>query len=240
MRGVTIMKRRLLSILLTLVMLLGLIPAMAATPVLAAEAESIVIDFEGLAAELAEQEWWTNEYIGNRAMNGEITEAQATQYAALLEYLAENKDWTINESLSRFNQTSYWNKRFIIDVNDEYPWATCLYTVYMNILSGVGQDGFQIDLNVAEEDAGQYVCNLEAYAENEAGTPYVADMHAGSGQVMIQVNGETALDNTLTTDANKMKNFSGTIVDLKPGVNTIVIRCTGDMYGGTQGGRRNI
>ena len=117
------MKQKLVSFILVVVMLLGLVPAGFVTVPQAQAAESqeasdtIKIDFKELAQELADQDWWQGLEMGSSADSIKPSTESNAQYAALLEYLSENKDWTINDTVSKVaNPAQSAKKLFAVDI----------------------------------------------------------------------------------------------------------------------------
>ena len=100
------MKKRILSLLLVIVMVLGIVPTFAMAE--EASTKSIVIDFKGSVKEAAKQDFWANlkdaagakyttKYVGYKGKVG-MDDTQKAAYNALREYLWANHGWTIDEA----------------------------------------------------------------------------------------------------------------------------------------------
>ena len=108
------MKKRLVCLLLTFVMLLGMVPGVTFAAAAEAEAEAISIDFKAFAKEASEQDWYDdlvtvqtiNGYDTKRAsgptrgtgMSGPEKEA----YYEMLDWMEETQIWSIDDDASKF------------------------------------------------------------------------------------------------------------------------------------------
>ena len=129
------MKKRILSLLLVIVMVLGVMPVFAVAE--SADAKSIVIDFKDSVRKAAEQDFWgdlkdavgskyTTKYIGYKGRVG-MDETQTAAYESLLTYLWENHGWTIDGAGSYL--TTYQTNKGVwlnaLDVAEDKDWG-CL------------------------------------------------------------------------------------------------------------------
>ena len=109
------MKKRIMSILLAAVMLLGMIPTASMPQAAAAEPtpESVVIDFKDSVVSASQQSFWANlkdsagtvggkytsKFAGYQSRSG-MDATQKAAYYSLLDYLWKNHGWTIVEETS--------------------------------------------------------------------------------------------------------------------------------------------
>ena len=241
------MKQRIISFLLAAVLLLGLIPGGFVTvpQAQAAEAEPasdvIKIDFKELASELADQDWWQGLEMGSAADTIKPSAESNAQYAALLDYLSENKDWTINDTVSKVANPSQSAKRLYINTNPEWDWGLRYYAGWLgDSASLLKRNGLQIDLTVSAEDAGWYFMSVEAFMESLASTQVPTGFQSASGYCMIVVNGQTVMPQTLLEGGDVVTTLKQGFVELKEGVNTVTIHNTKDRSGNLGHGRRTI
>ncbi|MBP3633345.1 MAG: Ig-like domain-containing protein, partial [Oscillospiraceae bacterium] len=241
------MKRRIVSLLLALMMLLGTVPGgiFAAEPVQAAQAEPasdvIKIDFKELASEIADESWWKGLEMGTGSDTVKPSDASNAQYEALLAYLEENKDWTINESVSKVANPARSAKRLYINTNEEWDWAFRYFAGWLGDTESLMQrNGLQIDLTVSEEDAGWYMMSVEAFLEGLSSTQVPSGFQSASGYCEIRVNGQTVMPSQLLEGGNVVSAMKQGYVELKAGVNTVTIHNTRDRGGNLGHARRTI
>ncbi|MBQ9968659.1 MAG: Ig-like domain-containing protein, partial [Oscillospiraceae bacterium] len=242
------MKQKLVSFILVVVMLLGLVPAGFVTVPQAQAAEAqeasdtIKIDFKELAQELADQDWWQGLEMGSSADSIKPSAESNAQYAALLEYLSENKDWTINDTVSKVASPAQSAKKlFFNTAHPEWDWAFRYYAGWLGDSEALlKRNGLQIDLTVSAEDAGWYFMSVDAFMESINSVQIPTGYQAGSGYCMIRVNGETVMDQTLLEGGDVVATLQQGFVELKEGVNTVTIHNTKDRGGNLGHARRTI
>ena len=95
------MKKRIISLLLVIVMLLGMVPAVSAAPKAETDAQDITIDFKQTVKEMAKQSWW-DELPRLKTASGydvrrigevyqqRMSEEHKAAYAQMLAWLDEN------------------------------------------------------------------------------------------------------------------------------------------------------
>ncbi len=236
---------RSLSLILVLVMALSLIPgglfAVSAEEAEAPAGHDIKIDFAELAEEVSGMDWWQGLEMGSAADSIAPTQEGNEQYFALLDYLSENKDWTINEKVSNLTAPSASAKRIYLDAADDFDWAMRLYAGWLGMDETIlPRNGLQIDLEVAEEAAGIYLFSLDAFLENTGSTQCPQGFYPGGGYCMVTVNGETALEQCSLSGGNSNSTLTGKRVTLRAGKNVIKIHNTLDFSGETVSGRRSL
>ena len=241
------MKKRIFSLLLALVLVLGILPGgfgMAQEITVQATqsgSDVIKIDFKGLAEEIAEESWWQDLPMGRKADADAISDESKAQYSALLEYLAENKDWTINETASQISNTSGRARMLFLNTEPEWDWGMRYYANWLGDNEAIlARNGLQIDLTVSAEDAGWYAMSVDAFKESLSSTQLPQGIDAGSGYCMIKVNGEVAMAQQPLEGGDVVTTINAGFVELKEGVNTVTIHNTRDRGGNLGHSRRTI
>ncbi|MBP3633185.1 MAG: Ig-like domain-containing protein, partial [Oscillospiraceae bacterium] len=238
------MKQRLISFLLALVMLLGLLPV-GAVPVLQAQAakadpafDTLKIDFEALAEDIASESWWQGLPMGSKTKENPPTEEGNAQYAALLDYLEENECWTINETATGIS-TSVHPKMIFLDTQDQYDWALRYYPLWISDSATIMQrNDLQLDLTV--ENEGWYKMSAEIFMENMKSTQIPEGIDAGSGYCEIRVNGEPILKQQPFKGENVVRDINAGYVYLNKGVNAVTIHACKDIFIGVGHTRRTL
>ncbi|MBQ9968456.1 MAG: putative Ig domain-containing protein, partial [Oscillospiraceae bacterium] len=247
--------RRLLSLLLVLVMVLGLVPAATAAPAeQSAEAESIRIDLEAFAKEAAKQDWWDDlkvsdtddvKLIGSKTATDAMTEAEQAAYSAMQAWLAENEVWQIDETRTKLGTVGY-AKRLYIDASGSD--ATGIRFFASAFASQVSDDRAKLVLTIHAEAAGLY--NMQLDLLKEAGgystLPRIDNIGQGGGYGNIYLNGEQLYADYDFGEREKSgaKNVRETdsfgAVWLQEGENELVIEMTRDYTGNLNNGRRMV
>ena len=170
------MKKRIVSILLAVIMLLGIVPTGFIVPQAEAaeKPESIVIDFKESAKEAAKQSFWANlkelglsKFIGrygNKADNN-MTENQIKAYDDVRDYLWDNYGWTIDEEKSYLNTTTSANKGILLNTDDNVGWGMAYLSGGFNT-GTVATNGSELHLIVNVAKAGNYQIDTTAYYPN--------------------------------------------------------------------------
>ena len=230
------MKKRIISLCLALVMLLGLLPisAMAAVE----KGETLTYDFKSFAVDAAEQEWWSGllaagddntKFIGSASSKRPMSEESLAAYQSMQDYLAEG-NWRINENMTEFTN-AYHAKRLWINADPEIPWGIAYHSTYHNDSEGNGSiDKSRSDLTlyIEVEKAGYYEMDVSGWFEVLSGNNTQTGTYAGGGYVDIFVNNELAVAKMFfgADDASYAGTKPGGRMELHEGTNTVTIEMT--------------
>ena len=249
--------KRLVSLLLVLVMLLGVLPTGLLSVTTAAAAESAKeapssyeIDFKKFAKEASEQDWWdrlpagkdaNTKLVGCEGSNDPMTADEKAAYAEMQEYLTENEIWNIDNGVSGLTN-QYWNKRLYFNNSDSVEWGMLFFPIYHANMPDRAKLGLTIE--IPEGGAGIYRFDAEVFLEDTASTSAVqTGLPAAGGHANIYVNDELVAEeyafkpNATHKNTLYKETFGG--VYLTEGTNTIVIYSTSDTNKTTAGGRAN-
>ena len=258
------MKKKVVSILLAAVMLLGLLPTGFAVPQAEAAApESVVIDFAASAKGASGQTFWadlkdakgtsgTTKFIGrygNKAANN-MTAAQIQAYEDMMAYLWDTYGWTIKEDTSYLNTTTSANKGVLINPNEAAGWGLAYLSGGFDTKTN-SNNGSWLDLTVEVEKAGYYAVAATAYYSANTGNINLycglGNTYVGGAYADILINGEAvAEDYAFTGQAgspnaawiNTTQTDSIGLAYLEKGENTITINTTKDYSGAAASLRR--
>ena len=262
------MKKRVLSLLLAVVMVLGLMPVFAMAEEATTE-KSIVIDFKESAKKASEQDFWANlkdaagakyttKYVGYKGKVA-MTADQTAAYNSLREYLWENHGWTIDEATS-YLTTYQSNKGVWFNANDmaeTEDWGITYLSGGFNTPADQARDGSHLNLTVYVDEAGYYSVNTTAYYSTSGGklAQYTDCGNSGVGGAYadVLVNGVSILPEGTTAygfsgDGAHAEWANTTQTDeigtayFKAGANTVSINTVGNWQNVTASAamRRNI
>ena len=252
------MKKRILSLLLAIVMVLGMVPVFAMAE--EATTEPITIDFKQFAADASTQTWWealpqgsdgTTRWIGasnSGGMGFDWTEAGLAAYDSMLQFMKDNYDWYLDESVTKLKNatmatSSTWKGMYITNH------AKCTFgiSLYSAQLEKAAAD-FAFVVNV--DEAGLYQLDMTAFYEGTSGGTHLVTASglalAGSGYFDLLVNGTQVVDDYKlygnTDDGNLNATLTTTLatVVLQEGENTITVRPSKDLNGVQSSHRRHI
>ncbi|MBQ9968058.1 MAG: Ig-like domain-containing protein, partial [Oscillospiraceae bacterium] len=242
---------RAISLLLSLVLMLGMIPAGVAAPVEAsaasAEAEltdgSIRVDFMDFAQQAAQQSWWsalkdTNmsgvKVLGIRNASTIQTEAELQALAQMRDWMAQTVNWSIDVERTNLNSVGHL-KRLFINADASRGFALRLYPAY---LSDAVYTTWYFNVEVPEGGAGAYAMLLDHLLDRAT---YTIDNTGAGGYMNVYVNDALVYEG-LHTRAEEPKPVVQNmgIVELHEGTNTVAFRVTADCNGNAVNSDRSV
>ena len=234
------MKRRLISLILTAIMIFGIIPAAAAAPKAEVEQRAIVIDFKESAIRAAEEDFWTGLTAvktgdGNDAVRigqkyGTSEEGSVVQaYEQLRTWLWENEGWTIDNDTASL--TGSGGNLIYLSADEDLNWGldhVCYYQGHSDTQSNLA---LQVDVPAA----GWYNMNLEVSLSNSKNTDVANDGigNSGGAYVDVFVNGKMIYDNYCTVGDKKIVSSSLGQVYLEEGTNDILLHTSKNYWAQT-------
>ena len=191
------MKKRLLSLLLALILVLGVLPGgiWEQPAVQAAEAAdeaapaSIKVDFKEFAKKAAQQDFWANlaatskdtiRYAGSVAYTTPMPASVKQAYDDMRAWLAENANWNINESKSQIANMWYCQAVYV-NADESLPWGLCFRPRFHDPAS----NRMVLDVTVPEGAAGEYRLELDIFRENINSPHYCINSSPGGGYADI-------------------------------------------------------
>ncbi|MBQ9968728.1 MAG: Ig-like domain-containing protein, partial [Oscillospiraceae bacterium] len=232
------MKKRILSLLLAAVMLLGAVPRMGGTAEAASVEEAaqvVCLDFAELAKDIAGESWWNDLPMGARTTGEEPDADGLAQYQAVLDHLNANEDWTIDETATGI-LTHRYEKMLWINTDPSMDWSLRFYSNWLS--DHDERNGLHFSFAVAQ--AGWYEMSVEAFMEAAGSTQAPGDRLDGSGSVKMKVNGEVVFEKQPMDGPNVVHRLKSGYVYLDAGVNTVSVHATNDIYGGVGHTRRTV
>ncbi|MBP3634579.1 MAG: hypothetical protein J6J43_08415, partial [Oscillospiraceae bacterium] len=268
------MKKRIISLLLAVVMILGMLPM----TVMAEEActhanttesvvdngdsthtttvtcedcgetvtqDTITIDFKADFTEASEEDFWAA--IGDVALanggevkragttySGTLTDEEKAAFTSLNEWLAANKGWSIDTSVTKVNSTSA-GQRVYFNTGDSALWGLCQNNYFVNMDDGRSSLG----LKVQAAEAGVYDLTVDFVLASTTATDYGVGADAGAGKVNVIVNGETVATEINLGGTPAVSTQIIEDVALVKGENTIVFFEYETLWGDTRASYRN-
>ena len=162
------MKKRIISLMLALIMVLGMIPMVAAEEA-APALEPIVLDFQQFAQEAAQQDFWdeliptTN--VADARMLGALThgvhntDEQKAAVAALETWMEGRYNWDIPNLTDAYKAGGHFNHPYAGDQLFIDPTSSLIgiryYTHFPN--NGGGESRLELTVTVPEGAAGEYI-----------------------------------------------------------------------------------
>ena len=179
------MKKRIISLLLVFLMVLGCVPAVSAQD---AAPQTIRADFMADAKAMSRESFWKElkstsvdglKVLGYDNRFGEITQSQCNAYESLRTWLSDNAVWNIDEDRTKLNE-DWLSKRLFLNAGDG-DYGLRLYTgQYLN--EGWASSFY---LTVQAQAAGTY--SMQMSVRNENGNLNI-DGCCGGGFGNIYVN----------------------------------------------------
>ena len=242
---------RLVSLLLSLVMLVGMIPAgLAAEPMIAdrgtvsaAADSSIRVDFMDFAQQAAQQPWWdalkaTNmsgvKVLGVRNASTVLTEEELQAVQQMQDWMAENTNWSIDIARTNLNSKGHL-KRLFINADASREFALRLYPAY---LSDPVYTTWYFNVDVPAGGAGTYAMALDHLLDHAT---YTIDNTGAGGYMNVYVNDELVYGNlhTMSSEPAPVVQNLG-VVELQEGKNTVAFQITADCWGNAVNSDRSV
>ncbi|MBP3633845.1 MAG: hypothetical protein J6J43_04645, partial [Oscillospiraceae bacterium] len=238
------MKKRILSLLLALVMVLSILPAgMFAAAEEAAVTEktgAVEIDFQASLEKAAQQSFWASlpavttqngadaVRVGRSYPNRE-PETVSSAYADMNAWLLENEGWAINED--RSDLTAGAGNKVYFSYDRDLDWGLCHNPYFMNFTDNRSD----LSLDVMAPAEGLYNLTFGVSLSTSSSKDYATDgmSDAGGSYADILVNGETVYRSLSSVGANAKVVRSVGAVYLEEGVNSIDLRTVGNYWNST-------
>ena len=239
-----IMKKRILSLLLALVMVFGVLPGgmfAAAQEQTEAVNEVISIDFQDSLSRAAEQDFWAalppvKTQNGADAVRVGLLypkvdpEEVISAYNEMNSWLLENEGWCLEEGAN--GMTDGAGNKMYFSYDEKLDWGLCHNPYFMNFTDG--RSDMVIDVNVATEGWYNLTFGISMAATNS--TDYCVDTvsggtgDGGGSYVDIIVGGETVYAHLSSVGANAKVVRSVGAVYLEEGINAINLRTVANVW----------
>ncbi|MBP3633763.1 MAG: Ig-like domain-containing protein, partial [Oscillospiraceae bacterium] len=236
------MMKRMLSLLLAVIMILGVLPVS-----LAAEAEpetvnAIEIDFKEFAKEAAKQDFWQvldtittsdgyeTKIIGNyvNTQGTNMTAETKAAYDEMRTWMAQTQDWVIDEERSSFKDMG--GNRLYLCADEDVAWGVCHNVYYYNFADGRSS----LALDVTAQQAGWYSLDM-VLEQVKKGSSYPVDKgldDLNRGYFSIIVNDRTVCAEYSFAGAELVSPSFGAVY-LNEGVNDLEIKAVKNYVGNT-------
>jgi len=158
------MKKRILSLLLAIVMVLGMMPVFAMAEEATTEAAVYTIDFKQFAKDASTQDWWSTlaaaaddntKYVGLYDGKHAWTETEQAAYDSMIAYQKANYDWYIDEAGTGL-KTASSTKGIYLNCADNVTWGASFYSGQLN------NSAAEYDFVLNVDKSGVYAMDMTA------------------------------------------------------------------------------